>query len=250
MLSAGWPEVINIVSVGTWTPSSQITLQPPIGGRRIGALAFSDDDERLYVATKSADVSASPDIKKYEIFSVKLDGTDVKRLTNNSALDLFPSAIPTGNGQICTRCVGIENMSPMSPTQEIVYNGVVFKAATYSSGNRADIQVKDYCPSGDGIVELVIGWSKIDTGPAEYATIDFPSTMFGDGPSEVEITGCHYYSDHFRLNAFDKDGNLVSTADHTAGQGTTQTLTLSGGNISRIDVIGAEIGLGKICYRR
>jgi len=129
-------------------------------------------------------------------------------------------------------------------------NGVVFKAATYSSGNPADIQVKDYCPSGDGIVELVIGWSKIDTGPADYATINFPSTLFGDGPSEVEITGCHYYSDHFRLNAFDKNGNLVSTVDHTAGQGTPQTLTLSGGAISRIDVIGAEIGLGKICYRR
>lgn len=250
MLAPGWSEVINVVDVGTWTPFSQFTLQPPIGGRRIGAIAFSADDKKLYVSTKSADVSASPDTKKKELFSVKLDGTEVKRLTNNSAFDSYPSAISRGNGQLCTRCVDIQNMSAMSPSQEFVYNSVVFKAANYSNGNPANIQVKDYCPSGDGAVEVVIGWSKIDTGAAEYATINFPFTSFGDGPSEVEITGCHYYSDHFRLNAYDKDGNLVSTANHTAGQGTTQTLTLSGGKISRIHVIGAEIGLGMICYRR
>lgn len=248
-LAPGWLEIVNVVNVGTWTPISQFTLQPAIGGRRIGALAFSDDDQKLYVATKSADVSASPDIKKYEIFSVKLDGTDVERLTTNTALDSYPSAILKGSGEPCTRCVNIDKMPATPATQEITYNDVVFKAATYASGNPANIQVKDYCPSGDGVVEVVIGWSKTDTGAAEYATINFPSAIFGDGPSEVEITGCHYYGTYFRLNAFDKNGTLVSTADHTAGQGTTQTLTLSGGNIARIDIIGAEIGLGKICYR-
>ena len=250
MLAPGMAEVIQIRNVGTWSSFSQITLQPPVGGRRIGALAFSDDDKKLYVGTKSADVSADPDTKKYEIFSVRLDGSDVERLTTNSAFDSYPSAIIKGNGQLCTRCVDIKSMSPVSATQEITYNGVVFKAATYSNGNPANIQVKDYCPSGDGVVEVVIGWSQTDTGAAEYATINFPSVMFGEGPTEVMITGCHYYSDHFTLNAYDKNGNLISTADHTVGQGTTQTLTLSGGHISRIDVIGAEIGLGEICYRR
>lgn len=96
----------------------------------------------------------------------------------------------------------------------------------------------------------MIPWSKTDAELAEYATINFPSALFGDGPSEVTITGCHYFSDRFRLNAYDKNGNLVSTAEHTAGQGITRTLTLSGGSISRIEVIGAEIGFGNICYRR
>lgn len=136
-LAPGWVEVINIVMVGPWTPLSQITLQPPIGGRRIDALAFSDDDQRLYVGTVSADVSASADSGKYEIFSVKLDGSDVRRLTNNAAFDSYSSAIPRLAGPPCTRCVDIAGMSPVSPTKEIVRNGVVFRAATLPNGNPA-----------------------------------------------------------------------------------------------------------------
>jgi len=117
-----------------------------------------------------------------------------------------------------------------------------------SSGNPYHLEVMDYCPSGDGINEIVIGWSKSNVGDAEHATINFPSAAFGDGPSKVFVTFCHFF--HGRLKAYDKNGNLVSTLDHTNGQNTLQTLTMTGGKISRIDIIGAEIGIRKICYRR
>jgi hypothetical protein len=42
-----------------------------MGATMIDALAFSDDDKMLYVGTKSEDVSADPDTKKYEILNFK-----------------------------------------------------------------------------------------------------------------------------------------------------------------------------------
>lgn len=95
-LAAGWPEVVTVVEAGTWAPLQSFQFQPPVGGRRIGALAFSDDDQRLYIATRVPEVPASNNRDRYEIFAVKLDGSDPVRLTNNQFFDSHPSAIPPG----------------------------------------------------------------------------------------------------------------------------------------------------------
>lgn len=159
-----------------------------------------------------------------------------------SCLGLF--ILTTG----CIKCIKVRDIPPTSSTLEITKKNVVIKAAILPNGNPVDIEVMDYCPSGDGINEIVIGWSKSNEGGAEHATINFPPATFGDGPSKVFVTFCHFF--YGRLEAYDKNGNLVSALDHTNGQNTLQTLTLAGGKISRIDIIGAEIGIRKICYRR
>ena len=146
----------------------------------------------------------------------------------------------------CTKCIKLKNIPTTPPTQQITHNNVVFKAAILPSGNPADISVKDYCPSGDGINEVRIGWSETNAGAAEYATINFPPDAFGDGPPEVYVTCCHYKS--CELTAYDKNGVLVATVTHPGPQGVSKALKLAGGKISRIDVIGAEIGIVEVCY--
>lgn len=147
----------------------------------------------------------------------------------------------------CVKCIKVKNIPPTPPTQQITHNNVVFKAAVLPSGSPADVSVEDYCPSGDGINEVKIGWSQTNTGPAEYATINFPSSAFGDGPPVVYVTCCYY--NKCELKAYDKNGALVDTATHPGPQGASKKLKLSGGDISRIDVIGAEIGVVDVCYK-
>lgn len=98
MLAPGWIDVINVLEVGTWTPVAQITMQPPAGplGPTIVSIAFSRNDQRLYVAARSSDVPVVPGTpgRRYEIFSIKIDDpTDQDRLTNNEVPDYWPSSI-------------------------------------------------------------------------------------------------------------------------------------------------------------
>lgn len=146
--------------------------------------------------------------------------------------------------QGCT-CLDIKNMPPVSNTDQIVYKNVVIKAGKIPNGDTVFISLADYCPV-DGINEITIPWSETDTGAAEFASINFPAESFGDGPSKVQVNAAHY--NQCILKAYDIDNNLVSTVNHTAGQGVLQVLTLSGGKISRIDILGAEIGIRDICY--
>lgn len=146
----------------------------------------------------------------------------------------------------CAKCIKVKEILPTLPTQQIALKNVIFKAAVLPNGNPADIEVKDYCPSGDGTTEIKIGWSQTDTGPAKYATITFPPAAFGDGPSEVEVTCCHY--NRCELRAYDKNGNHIVTVGHPGPQGVSKALKLAGGKIARIDVIGAEIGINEVCY--
>ena len=149
----------------------------------------------------------------------------------------------------CRICIKVRNIPATPSTMQITHNNVVIKAATLSNGNPSYISIEDYYPpGGDGINELVIGWSETNVGAAEYATINFPLGTFGDGPSEVQVECAHY--NRCKLEAYDKNGNLISSAQHTAGQRVLQTLTLSGGKIRRIDIIGAEIGIREICYTK
>jgi hypothetical protein len=64
----------------------------------------------------------------------------------------------------------------------------------------------------------------------------------------VDVTAFHF--NRCKLSAYNSDGALLSEAQHTAGQRVSQTLRLSGGNINKIEVIGAEIGIVDVCYRR
>ena len=251
-LAPGWMEYITIAEIGSWAPVKIITLQPPLGGRKIGAIAFTHNDKGLYVATKSADVSATPDNKKYEIFLVKGiepdQDVDIKRLTTNDAMDHHPSAIPADSYANCQRCIDVQSSPAIPHSPEFTLHRVLIKAATLPNGNSSYVSVEDYSSPPDGINEIKIPWSETDTGAAEFASINFPVQFFGDGPTEVEVTAFHYHS--MRLQAYDINGNLLSSADHTAGQRVSQTLTLDGGNISKITITGAEIGINDICYRR
>lgn len=251
-LAPGWMEFVTIVEIGNWVPVKVITLQPPLGGRKIGAIAFTHNDKGLYVATKSADVSATPDTKKYEIFLVKGlepdQEVDIERLTTNDVMDHHPSAIPSVSYANCQKCIDVQSSPAIPHSPEITLHRVLIKAATLPSGNSSYVSVEDYSSPRDGINEIKIPWSETDSGAAEFASINFPAQFFGDGPTEVEVTAFHFHS--MRLQAYDIDGNLLSSADHTAGQRVSQTLTLNGGNISKITITGAEIGINDICYRR
>jgi len=57
------------------------------------AIDFSADDTKLYFSAPVEDSSPSPS-RRYEIFSVRLDGTELQRLTTNEYSDVNPSTVP------------------------------------------------------------------------------------------------------------------------------------------------------------
>lgn len=97
-IPGGFTDVIRILEVGTWAAVATIKMQPPVEDGSIRAIAFSRSDRRLYVAARSSDISATPTSKRYELFSIKLDGTSQRRLTNNQDLDTDPTGIPCRPG--------------------------------------------------------------------------------------------------------------------------------------------------------
>ena len=84
-------DYIQILDVGTWTPINTIMLKHPASVGSISAIAFSHNDERLYVAAKTFDVNETLE-NHYEIFSIKLDGSEQKRLTKNKISDYWPNS--------------------------------------------------------------------------------------------------------------------------------------------------------------
>jgi Tol biopolymer transport system component len=83
---------LRLVSVGNWTPINEITMQPP-ASKVIRGLGFSCDDKRLFVSVESSDVSGNYQPDRFELFSINVDGTDQRRVTENSVGDYWPSAI-------------------------------------------------------------------------------------------------------------------------------------------------------------
>ncbi len=150
----------------------------------------------------------------------------------------------------CLKCVRVATLTPTPPVPQITVGNVVVHQAILPDGSPSDtLQVADRFPSGgDGVNEIWVGWSQTDAGPADYARIEFPTGFFGPGPRRVRVTAGHYNS--CTLTALDSGGGVITTVNHTAGQNTSQALNLTGGNIAQIDVIGAEIAVQKICYRR
>lgn len=247
MITPGGVERIVIVRTGTWQTYRTLALAPPAAADSIDALGFSHDDRTLYVAAQAVGSTASSASGRREIFALRVDGTGgQRRLTDNAALDSQPDGIPR-KPSTCLRCLAIREMPAGPPSAEVSRYGVVVEAAVLPSGMPSSVAVEDYSSPHDGITEVKVGWSETNAAPARYAAIVFPSDQFGSGPREVVITAFHYRS--CRFDAYGPIGPVVASASHTAGQNTSQTLRLHASGISRIDVVGAEIGLQEICYR-
>ncbi len=85
-------DAIRLFQVRDWTMIREIRLPPP-AEINISGIGFSHDDQRLFFSAQAAGV-ATPNIQnRQEIFSIKLDGTDLQRLTANQAGDVQPVAI-------------------------------------------------------------------------------------------------------------------------------------------------------------
>lgn len=152
-------------------------------------------------------------------------------------------------GSGCCTKVKVGELPAAPPTNVVTKDGVEVRAAVHADGSSGSVEVTDWYPSpnnGDGVNEIVIDSSSANASPR--AAIVFPAAEFGDGPREVTVTAMHFNS--CRLEAFDKNGNAVAAADHTAGQTNLQSLKLVGANISRIEIIGAEVGIREICWKR
>ncbi len=146
-------------------------------------------------------------------------------------------------------CARINQMPAAAGTAEIVKENVLFKGGKSSTGAVQMISVQDYCPGGDNINDIKIGWAGTSSGSGELASINFPEAHFGDGPSKVEIKACHHQS--MQVEAFDKNNNLIDLAAiPSTQQHVGYTLGLEGGNIRRIDIKGAEIGINDVCWQR
>jgi Tol biopolymer transport system component len=244
----GTPELIFVADSRTFAIEHQFSLQPYVGGSKIAAVGFTGDDQGLYIATDLTTVSAPPDDKRYELFRTKLDGSEQTRLTDNNDYDSQPDGIPSHPIPNCQRCAEVADEQETSSSQILTINGVQLKAAVFASGSSSSISITDYCVRNEGKRELKVGWSGSASGNGRFASIEFPAGLFGDGPTSVEVTGCHTHNQGLQLKAYDRNGNLLSSATHTSGQATFQLLQLSGGNIARVDVIGQEIGIKDICY--
>ena len=248
-LGAGTAERVVVANSRNFAVAHQFSLQPATGGRKIAAIGFTGNDEGLYIATDVASVAPTPGTGRYELFRTRLDGSNKVRLTDNTAYDSQPDGIPDDPVPLCRRCAEIPAEPETPPTQSLSINGVQFNAALLASGSPSSIAVTDYClPNDGGRREVKVSWSGSDTGSGRFASIEFPAALFGDGPSSVEVTGCHTHMQGLQLKAYDKNGNLLDDVQHTLGQGTPQVLGLGGGSIARIDIIGQEIGIGDVCY--
>ena len=88
-----WRIAVRILRVGSWTFEREIVIDPPM---TITWVEFSRNNRRLYFDGQSPDVAAVGNDKR-EVYSIKLDGTDLRRLTNNQTIDFKPSVKPCGS---------------------------------------------------------------------------------------------------------------------------------------------------------
>jgi hypothetical protein len=61
----------------------------------INGISFSADDSALFISTRARTTENEIEARKYELFFVKLDGTNLQRITTNQLMDSYPSAIYT-----------------------------------------------------------------------------------------------------------------------------------------------------------
>jgi Tol biopolymer transport system component len=87
---------IRILALDDWQPIREIKLASP-AQINIRGIGWSRSGRRLYVSIEASDVQGvTYTEERAEIFSVKVDGTGQKRLTNNKTVDYWPNGIPCG----------------------------------------------------------------------------------------------------------------------------------------------------------
>ncbi len=79
---------------GTLTVLHTIRLPGPTDWG-VNGISFSRDDSLLFISTRARTIGNAIEARKYEIFTVQLDGTNLQRITNNLHFDAYPSAIFT-----------------------------------------------------------------------------------------------------------------------------------------------------------
>lgn len=89
-------EEIHVARLDTKRPGiqvlSMIRMEPP-ATFNITGIDFSPDDTRLYFSVEVTDVLDILMNNRQELFSVKLDGSDRIRLTQNGVMDTWPSVV-------------------------------------------------------------------------------------------------------------------------------------------------------------
>jgi Tol biopolymer transport system component len=94
------PAVPSFIRIARFNPGlSGITTEQTIHlvspmQRNIYGLDFSSDDQRLYVSVQASDVVTPVINRRIEIFSMNLDGSNLRRLTTNMDSDMYPNAVP------------------------------------------------------------------------------------------------------------------------------------------------------------
>lgn len=87
-------EAVRVMSVDNWQRVSEFRLPVP-NLINIAGIGWSRSDRRLYVAMESSEVT---DVQfteeRREIFSMRPDGSDQRRLTNNKVPDSWPNGMP------------------------------------------------------------------------------------------------------------------------------------------------------------
>lgn len=100
--SAAARDVIRIYRVEGWTLVREIDLPPMVEGD-ISGIDFSRDDQRLFFSAQAMmGTTPTPQVRQ-EIFSIRLDGGDLQRLTANQASDVSPVAIARNRQAAPTR---------------------------------------------------------------------------------------------------------------------------------------------------
>jgi len=176
---------------------------------------------------------------------IVFQGTEI--VATNICFEPNDPVIPTPSVPL-TDCIDFETR-PLGPVTGPGFsvNWVLFSHAVLPTGDLSRLRIDDqFAPGADGMPELVIDWSLDNAGVAQHAFIYFP-TYFGHGPNVVEITAAH--SSQCEFVAYDATGTIIDTVVHPGPMNTWSTLTLTSAvGIRRIDIVGAEIGIQKLCY--
>ncbi|MGR9116877.1 MAG: hypothetical protein ACU85E_14030 [Gammaproteobacteria bacterium] len=83
---------IRVLTVPDWTLVNEINIQPP-ADRNISGIDFAAGDQRLFFSVQSSDITDNPINIRHEVFSINLDGSDQRRLTENRSGDTWPASV-------------------------------------------------------------------------------------------------------------------------------------------------------------
>ncbi|MBD3266270.1 DUF5123 domain-containing protein, partial [bacterium] len=156
-----------------------------------------------------------------------------------------PTPTPTGKIPVFTHCVEAGDFYREAQTmlKQVNLGSVVVKPAAFATGDPVPLMVAD-C-SGDRKLDVVIPWSEDTAKPK--AQLAFNEDVCAGGlPAQVAITVSHTNS--CKLVAYDESNTVVDTQT-ALKQIVPQTLTLSSKTgIRRIEIVGSEICIQRICW--